>query len=307
MCRPRMGCFTVSLLAEVGHPDAAMNKTLETPSDVFTSAGGNGHSLSNTLWYISSRPDTIPLPIEINPNQFSDCGCPKTCTKAVKETNANGFSCSSRIQWTINSMGKSENEACAQVAGLEFPEECGGCNPNDCERTPTASPVSTGTETETETETGTEKNSLVCGCPKTCTKVVLGQYADGYTCNDRIEWLIETMGMGENSACSQVGGNEFPNICGGCDPNRCVNGAMVPTKEKTSVNVTKEEEDGSCKVCSQDICQSDLNRCQPLAAPYLCSSCRNKGGCSPIPWKLSGGSGGLCSECCKITAHCGDK
>ena len=42
--------------ATIGDVDNAMSEALQLPSDVFVSAGGNGHSLTNTLWWISTRP-----------------------------------------------------------------------------------------------------------------------------------------------------------------------------------------------------------------------------------------------------------
>ena len=44
-----------AVLAELGHADAAVNLTLSLPESAFTSAGGNGHSLTNSLWCESLR------------------------------------------------------------------------------------------------------------------------------------------------------------------------------------------------------------------------------------------------------------
>jgi hypothetical protein len=43
--------------ATVGHPEKALAQVLEIPASAFTSAGGNGHSLTNTIWYIATRPE----------------------------------------------------------------------------------------------------------------------------------------------------------------------------------------------------------------------------------------------------------
>jgi len=57
--------LVLAMLATVGHREEAIHKAMELPLDVFTSAGGNGHSLTNTLWYLATRPDVIdPLVIE---------------------------------------------------------------------------------------------------------------------------------------------------------------------------------------------------------------------------------------------------
>ncbi|KAG7373262.1 glycosyl hydrolase family 16 protein [Nitzschia inconspicua] len=62
-----------------------------------------------------------------------DCGQPKTCTAAVLQADADGFPCGDRIQYLINSGGRSELEACDQVARGEFPRQCdaSGCYDGD--------------------------------------------------------------------------------------------------------------------------------------------------------------------------------
>jgi len=76
-------------------------------------------------------------------------------------------------------------------------------------------------------------------------------------------------------ACANVGGEEYKDICGGCDPKRCVNVADVPTKTNNPKKV--EVDNGGCAPCSSAVCESDLNRCPPLNAPYLCYSGQNHG------------------------------
>lgn len=49
-------------MATAGQWKEAWKKTLELPPIAFESAGGNGHSLTNTLWYIATRPDFVPEP-----------------------------------------------------------------------------------------------------------------------------------------------------------------------------------------------------------------------------------------------------
>lgn len=44
-------------LAVLGQRELALEKALLLPEDAFLSAGGNGHSLSNTIWFIATRPD----------------------------------------------------------------------------------------------------------------------------------------------------------------------------------------------------------------------------------------------------------
>lgn len=133
-----------AILSTVGHKELAIKKTLEIPKESFMSAGGSGHSLSNTLWYLSTRPDTIPLDLE-NPSTTTDsvaapasdalsvdCGCPRSCTEAVLNRDADGFTCKARMQWLIQNHGSTELQACKVVGGDEFPIVCGACNPGVC-------------------------------------------------------------------------------------------------------------------------------------------------------------------------------
>lgn len=43
------------LLATAGDSKNALRKAFEIPDAVFESQGGEGHSLTNTLWYIATR------------------------------------------------------------------------------------------------------------------------------------------------------------------------------------------------------------------------------------------------------------
>jgi endo-1,3(4)-beta-glucanase len=58
--------LVMAMLATVGHRDEAMDQALAlNTTEVFNSAGGNGHSLTNTLWYLSTRP-FVEHPLGIN-------------------------------------------------------------------------------------------------------------------------------------------------------------------------------------------------------------------------------------------------
>jgi hypothetical protein len=139
-----------AILATVGHRQLALKKILGIPKRAFESAGGCGHSLSNSLWYASTRPDVIPLDLE-NPSTTIDteptpddappvhCGCPSVCTEDILNLAADGASCKNRIQWLMTNRGFTELQACKQVGGEEFPLTCGRCNPsNPCSNTTVA-------------------------------------------------------------------------------------------------------------------------------------------------------------------------
>ena len=139
-----------AVLSELGHPQLAMERTLALPEEAFTSAGGGGHSLTNSLWYISARPAPV-VPYDLQHPSTSthskavpesekekkiDCGCPDTCTSRVLSTNTNvstlltsEFTCKEHIQWLMTNEGLDELGACKQVAGNKYESECGACDP----------------------------------------------------------------------------------------------------------------------------------------------------------------------------------
>ena len=142
-----------AVLATLGHKEMALEKALALQDEVFQSAGGSGHSLSNTLWYIASRPiPVVPYDLERPSSSIHsksvpdavkktlvDCGCPDTCTENALRNDADGFTCKDRIQWLMTNRGKTELGACAQVAD-EYQSQCLECNPGTC-----AAPASTPT------------------------------------------------------------------------------------------------------------------------------------------------------------------
>lgn len=154
-----------AMLATVGHAEDAVKNVMNLTSDVFESAGGNGHSLTNTLWYLATRKDLVD-PLIINPTKGDikhnatlelanitrpeesyntsarapgtphitknmDCGCPLTCNKEARNQFAFGHTCQDRIIWLMTMQQLGETEACRTV-GLEFPRHCGACDPQVC-------------------------------------------------------------------------------------------------------------------------------------------------------------------------------
>lgn len=65
---------------------------------------------------------------------------------------------------------------------------------------------------------GLKEYDFDCGRPSTCTAFVLNKTTDEYTCGERIEWLINKMGMDEDEACEEVGYKQFHGQCGPCNP-----------------------------------------------------------------------------------------
>ena len=253
------------ILSEVGHTQDAFSKALKLPSAVFLSAGGNGQSLTNTLWYISTRPqvkplDILPPPPPVKPaaggppgsagnaggppgavaqKHVTNCGLPQNCTAAVLDTMAGGFTCRARMDWLMNYKSDSEKQACAVVGGLEFPKECGACATSYAKTTPMP--------------------SFNCGLPGKCTPKVLSADASGYTCMSRIKWLIDSQGVTEQQACYSVGAFEFPSECGACSPKK----PPVIKQQKPKTNLPGVISCGHPATCTGKA----LNQ---LAAGYTC-------------------------------------
>jgi beta-glucanase (GH16 family) len=148
----------------------------------------------------SMTPSVSPMPSVLS----LDCGCGSSCgasnlDQIVTILSGSYYSCLDRIMWTMENLGKSEQEACSMISS-EFPTTCGqGCNPGTC-------------------------NTIDCGCGENC-KTVLDQIAtdnDGsFSCRDRVIWVMQNLGYDEETACSTVS-TDFPSICGqGCDPATC--------------------------------------------------------------------------------------
>jgi hypothetical protein len=112
------------------------------PDESFTNAGGDGHSRTNTLWYVATRP-AVENPVPMDKSDFrgdleekpapvfvlTDCHTPSTCTDDVLDRKAGEYTCRERMTWEINAQGKSEWEACTTVGGWEYPAICGLCAP----------------------------------------------------------------------------------------------------------------------------------------------------------------------------------
>lgn len=152
-------------LATIGYMKQAAEDAEALPPSVFASAGGNGHSLTNTLWYIATR-SIVDEPMELdfaaddddetsgtgnttttgngtsNDGSITEgphtkdlhilthCYVPEVCTDYILDTIADEYSCRQRITYMMDGMGLTQEEACFTVAKVQFPQQCGACNPN---------------------------------------------------------------------------------------------------------------------------------------------------------------------------------
>jgi hypothetical protein len=290
----------LATLASVGHINLAMERALKISPGVFDTAGGNGHSLSNTLWYMATRPTVKPIhlleekkaePSTKNATKLVDCGIPDTCTDEVLNADAKGSSCRARIFWLMSTLGYSEARACHRVADGEFPKTCGPCDP--------------GVEAEGE---DTDENKSQCPpctkeeclsdlnrCPRYDTTFVciVGRNAGG--CSPE-PW---DLGTGQCSKC--------------CEVTACIDYENLEPDEPTEDDDSAEpneplqfgEDDtkgvSECGKCAEDVCTSMLNLCPIHSAPYLCVKGKNARGCSPWPWSADTGE---CDKCCDLKLTC---
>lgn len=132
----------VAALATIGYGPKAAEELKQLPDDVFEDAGGNGHSRTNTLWFIATRKTIVdPVPLEtVDPtamptnNGLTNCYRPETCTNEVLNRMAGPYTCRDRITWLIHERNKPEWDACWIVAGVEFPDVCAPCNPGSAHK-----------------------------------------------------------------------------------------------------------------------------------------------------------------------------
>lgn len=66
-----------------------------------------------------------------DPADHFHCGCP-TCDDAAWDADAGGEKCGARIMFLQNTLDMERRKACEQVGFLEYPTQCGSCDPNTC-------------------------------------------------------------------------------------------------------------------------------------------------------------------------------
>lgn len=287
-CSSDPGCTTdgwsiiqLALLATVGHQKQGADIAIALPADVFESAGGNGHSLTNTIWYYATRPIVDkPLPLtkaeaaaqdhakpnktDVNVTQVSDCGRPGTCTDYILDTIAGEYTCRQRMDWLVQQMGDTEKSACSQIAGVENAYECGACDPegHDNDKKPMCSQC-----------THKQCQRYLNLCPR---------FDSTFVCTDG----------GSAGGCSGAPWNVPTTQCRECcELTRCSEPSAAEERARNEAN---------CPRCQRKECRSGA---ASLCAPYeyVCLDGLNKGGCSQLPWAVKGAE---CSKCCKKFPGC---
>lgn len=147
------------------------------------------------------------------------CTC-RSCTDEQWNVLANGISCGNRINHLLqaeSNLYPTQRDACVRIASMEYPLECGYCNPLICDDKPPPT-----------------EPSNYCGNCISCTpevyKTKTPDPSNPVSCGARITWLMSHNGMSEMDACSAVS-QQFSSICGpACDPARCTKGSNpIPT------------------------------------------------------------------------------
>jgi len=287
----------LAMMASAGHRVEAAARLKNLTSDVFETAGGNGHSRSNTLWYIATRPD-VENPVNLPKSDLApgptdeeeeddaryelvNCGTPDTCTDAVLDTDAGGNSCRDRIVWLISVMSQSEEEACSQV-GDEYPQECGEC------------------KAEVYVIRDDDKPQVSRGHCEPCTEEQCNSDLNRCPIYDRTFVCTEGPSTGGCAPHPWMPSNQ----CGSCcELSECKNGGVAPGDQST-VSGGEDQVDSldsdDCPPCPHDVCHSPTTLCPVHEAPFLCTDGLSTGGCAPEPWSL----GRQCSECCKLLPDC---
>jgi len=283
----------LTTLATVGYAPEAARKVKELPDEAFENAGGNGHSRSNTLWYIATRPSIEhPIPMakydkrgegEVKPKvlyELKDCYRPDTCTKKVLDRKVGTYTCRERISWIIESQNSTQWEACFMVGGLEFPDICGPCDP-DVGVTVSKEEKESAEDQYCPACTQDECDSDLNRCPVYDRTFVCTEGINNGSCSG-ISW-----GSNKNGYCEKC-----------CEMTNCLD-LKDHEAQKFTRDGDKRAHWKKCPPCRPDVCYGKMNQCPIHTAPYLCTKGLSKGGCSPSLWNSAD-----CTECCEITVEC---
>ena len=267
----------LSLLAIVGHPKEAVKGLLQIHDSAFLDPGGNGQSLSNSIWFAATRPElNDPLPLkETNGTQGLDyCHKPQSCTDAVLDRDAGEYTCRQRIEYLISTERFTPEDACIQVARFEFPSQCANCDPGV--NMTRSSPVNNSSCPQCEEQ--------VCRSPELnrCPT-----FHHTYVCTSGIN----------HGGCSDMPWTLGPLCDDCCELTNCAR-FPAPLSDVAVEHTTVESpKTVNCPPCPSIIINSHLNLCPSQVAPFLCTKGKNVGGCSFEPWTLSTGQ---CLECCTL-------
>jgi hypothetical protein len=112
--------------------------------------------------------------------------------------------------------------------------------------------------------------------------------AGEYTCAERINYLIKEKKQSQWDACWRVAGLEYEDVCGPCNPGVHYNSQAEKKAAKENKKMNKDAEvvkpdSLHCGPCSQELCDSDLNRCPVFKRTFVCTDGSSLGGCAGDP------------------------
>ena len=275
----------LAILATVGHQEDSAAIANALAPDVFESAGGNGHSLSNSLWYFATRP-IVEKPLALTKSekaagthtskpsnnvtkvtQVSDCGRPGVCTDYVLDTIAGEYTCRQRMDWLIQQMSRTESEACIQIARMENPYECGSCDPDRHDN------VTSHHKSKCAACTQEQCDSDLNRCPLYQTTFVCSAGDSVGGCSNS-PWDVP------NTQCREC-----------CELTHCTAPSAAQIRAKNEAD---------CPPCTYKECRN--NSCGKSAdVQYVCLEGSSSSGCSPLPWEVNTDQ---CSKCCSLSSHC---
>jgi len=291
----------LAILATVGYPEEAAKGIVTLPDDSFTNSGGNGHSRSNTLWYVATRPDvTNPVPkARQKKKEQGSTGCSpcslEECDSDINQCPDKAFVC----------MEGASIGGCSGKPWLIDGVQCNACcETSSCHKIVSGDSQKVSNDANVVEESSNDAPLFVlknCDTPETCTEDILDRKAGQYTCRERISWLINTMKKSQQEACSTVSKREYPSICGPCNP---ANQIDEPTEKKSIGDGKKKDGDrvdssAQCSPCTPKECKSDLNRCPIYDRTFVCTRGESIGGCSENPWLIDEAQ---CNACCEMTS-----
>lgn len=169
------------------------------------------------------------------------CGCHECTEELLSQQAGTDATCKDRIEYLL-ARGFTEVKACYRVAWEEFPQDCAPqCDPSRCDR-PLVAPFDV------------ERLEIPCGC-EACTDDILDQVAGQYTCREHIDYLMSQPYADEIKACTKIGRESFPYICGYyCDPTRCETGESLPTVAPTALpTAAPTTPPCGCQECTDEI------------------------------------------------------
>ena len=198
---------------------------------------------------LAQQPTKALTPTDLINQSTDRCSC-VSCDEGAWETDARGYKCGERIEYLLTveaHLYPTQNDACARVAGIEYPAECGACNPSTCDgKVPPTPP-----------------RESFCGCEDTCTlDVWKSETEDFLSCEAHVMWVQahDPTNAQERDAC-QIVADLYPlSFCGQlCNPSTC-SANYAPPEDRVC----------GCRECTDAILDRDTS------AFGVTSTCRDR-------------------------------